>query len=55
VGTKRQAQEAVARSRKCGLLREPPLVGGTLTNGRPCKKSIKRLKLLKAMNEMAHG
>src|SRR5258708_12196175 len=53
VGTKRQAQEAVAEeAKRCGAFfvnhRWP---GGTLTNWATLQKSIKRLKLLKAMTE----
>ncbi len=53
VGTKRQAQEAVAEeAKKCGaFFVNHRWLGGTLTNWATLQKSIKRLKLLKAMNE----
>src|SRR6266852_1659032 len=53
VGTKRQAQEAVAEeARRCGaFFVNHRWLGGTLTNWATLQKSIKRLKLLKAMNE----
>ena len=53
VGTKRQAQEAVAEeAKKCGaFFVNHRWLGGTLTNWSTLQKSIKRLKLLKAMNE----
>jgi small subunit ribosomal protein S2 len=53
VGTKRQAQEAVAEeSKRCGaFFVNHRWLGGTLTNWATLQKSIKRLKLLKAMNE----
>src|SRR4030081_1262501 len=53
VGTKRQAQEAVGEeAKKCGaFFVNHRRLGGTLTNWATLQKSIKRLKLLKAMNE----
>ena len=53
VGTKRQAQEAVAEeARRCGAyFVNHRWLGGTLTNWATLQKSIKRLKLLKAMIE----
>jgi small subunit ribosomal protein S2 len=53
VGTKRQAQEAVAEeAKKCGaFFVNHRWLGGTLTNWATLQKSIKRLKLLKAMIE----
>src|SRR5215831_715936 len=53
VGTKRQAQEAVAEeARRCGaFFVNHRWLGGTLTNWMTLQKSIKRLKLLKAMTE----
>jgi small subunit ribosomal protein S2 len=53
VGTKRQAQEAVAEeARRCGaFFVNHRWLGGTLTNWATLQKSIKRLKLLKAMHE----
>src|SRR5215475_1931313 len=53
VGTKRQAQEAVAEeAKRCGAyFVNHRWLGGTLTNWATLQKSIKRLKLLKAMNE----
>ena len=53
VGTKRQAQEAVAEeSKRCGaFFVNHRWLGGTLTNWATLQKSIKRLKLLKAMTE----
>src|SRR5262249_41184795 len=53
VGTKRQAQEAVAEeAKKCGaFFVNHRWLGGTLTNWATLQKSIKRLKLLKAMTE----
>jgi small subunit ribosomal protein S2 len=53
VGTKRQAQEAVAEeARRCGAyFVNHRWLGGTLTNWATLQKSIKRLKLLKAMTE----
>jgi small subunit ribosomal protein S2 len=53
VGTKRQAQEAVAEeARRCGaFFVNHRWLGGTLTNWATLQKSIKRLKLLKAMGE----
>jgi len=53
VGTKRQAQEAVAEeAKRCGaFFVNHRWLGGTLTNWATLQKSIKRLKLLKAMNE----
>jgi len=53
VGTKRQAQEAIAEeARRCGaFFVNHRWLGGTLTNWATLQKSIKRLKLLKAMIE----
>ncbi|OLD15907.1 MAG: 30S ribosomal protein S2 [Acidobacteria bacterium 13_1_40CM_3_56_11] len=53
VGTKRQAQEAVAEeAKRCGaFFVNHRWLGGTLTNWTTLQKSIKRLKLLKAMTE----
>ncbi len=53
VGTKRQAQEAVAEeAKRCGAFYiNHRWLGGTLTNWATLQKSIKRLKLLKAMVE----
>jgi small subunit ribosomal protein S2 len=53
VGTKRQAQEAVAEeAKRCGAFYvNHRWLGGTLTNWATLQKSIKRLKLLKAMTE----
>jgi small subunit ribosomal protein S2 len=53
VGTKRQAQEAVAEeAKRCGaFFVNHRWLGGTLTNWATLQKSIKRLKLLKAMIE----
>ncbi len=53
VGTKRQAQEAVAEeAKRCGaFFVNHRWLGGTLTNWSTLQKSIKRLKLLKAMSE----
>jgi len=53
VGTKRQAQEAVAESAKsCGMFYiHHRWLGGTLTNWATLQKSIKRMKTLKAMIE----
>ena len=53
VGTKRQAQEAVAEeAKRCGaFFVNHRWLGGTLTNWATLQKSIKRLKLLKAMHE----
>jgi small subunit ribosomal protein S2 len=53
VGTKRQAQEAVAEeAKRCGAFYvNHRWLGGTLTNWATLQKSIKRLKLLKAMGE----
>jgi small subunit ribosomal protein S2 len=53
VGTKRQAQEAVSEeSKKSGaFFVNHRWLGGTLTNWATLQKSIKRLKLLKAMTE----
>ena len=53
VGTKRQAQEAVSEeAKKCGAyFVNHRWLGGTLTNWSTLQKSIKRLKLLKAMSE----
>src|SRR5260221_3574573 len=54
VGTKRQAQEAVAEeSKRCGaFFVNHRWLGGTLTNRARLQKSIKRLNLLKDMNEV---
>jgi small subunit ribosomal protein S2 len=53
VGTKRQAQEAVAEeAKRCSAyFVNHRWLGGTLTNWATLQKSIKRLKLLKAMSE----
>src|SRR5256884_7975708 len=53
VGTKRQAQEAVAEeAKRCGAFYvNHRWLGGTLTNWATLQKSIKQLKLLKAMTE----
>jgi small subunit ribosomal protein S2 len=53
VGTKRQAQEAVAEeAQRCGMFYvHHRWLGGTLTNWTTLQKSIKRLKTLKAMIE----
>jgi small subunit ribosomal protein S2 len=53
VGTKRQAQEAVAEeANRCGMFYvNQRWLGGTLTNWATLQKSIKRLKTLKAMTE----
>jgi small subunit ribosomal protein S2 len=53
VGTKRQAQEAVAEeANRCGMFYvNHRWLGGTLTNWATLQKSIKRLKTLKAMVE----
>jgi small subunit ribosomal protein S2 len=53
VGTKRQAQEAVAEeANRCGMFYvNHRWLGGTLTNWATLQKSIKRLKALKAMVE----
>ena len=53
VGTKRQAQEAIAEeAQRCGMFYvNHRWLGGTLTNWATLQKSIKRLKLLKAMKE----
>ncbi len=53
VGTKRQAQEAIAEeAKRCGAyFVNHRWLGGTLTNWTTLQKSIKRLKLLKAMAE----
>jgi small subunit ribosomal protein S2 len=53
VGTKRQAQDAVAEeARRCGMFFvNNRWLGGTLTNWATLQKSIKRLKTLKAMIE----
>ncbi len=53
VGTKRQAQEAIAEeAKRCGVFYvNHRWLGGTLTNWSTLQKSIKRLKLLKAMTE----
>ena len=53
VGTKRQAQEAVAEeAQRCGMFYvNHRWLGGTLTNWATLQKSIKRLKTLKAMIE----
>ena len=53
VGTKRQAQEAIAEEgQRCGMFYvNHRWLGGTLTNWATLQKSIKRLKLLKAMTE----
>jgi small subunit ribosomal protein S2 len=53
VGTKRQAQEALAEeAKRCGMFYvNHRWLGGTLTNWSTLQKSIKRLKTLKAMIE----
>ena len=53
LGTKRQAQEATAEeATRCGMFYvNHRWLGGTLTNWATLQKSIKRLKLLKAMAE----
>ena len=53
VGTKRQAQEAISEeAQRCGMFYvNHRWLGGTLTNWATLQKSIKRLKLLKAMIE----
>jgi len=53
LGTKRQAQEAIAEeAQRCGMFYvNHRWLGGTLTNWATLQKSIKRLKLLKAMVE----
>ena len=53
LGTKRQAQEAIAEeARRSGMFYvNHRWLGGTLTNWATLQKSIKRLKLLKAMVE----
>jgi small subunit ribosomal protein S2 len=53
LGTKRQAQEAIAEeATRCGMFYvNHRWLGGTLTNWVTLQKSIKRLKLLKAMSE----
>src|SRR6202158_1644338 len=53
VGTKKQAQEAVAEEgKRCGMFYvNQRWLGGTLTNWATLQKSIKRLKTLKAMIE----
>jgi small subunit ribosomal protein S2 len=53
LGTKRQAQEAIAEeAQRCGMYYvNHRWLGGTLTNWVTLQKSIKRLKLLKAMAE----
>jgi len=53
VGTKRQAQEAIAEeATRCGMFHvNHRWLGGTLTNWATLQKSIKRLKTLKAMGE----
>jgi len=53
LGTKRQAQEAIAEeAQRCGMYYvNHRWLGGTLTNWATLQKSIKRLKLLKAMVE----
>ncbi len=53
LGTKRQAQEAIAEeAQRCGMYYvNHRWLGGTLTNWVTLQKSIKRLKLLKAMSE----
>ena len=53
VGTKRQAQEAIAEEgRRCGMFYvNHRWLGGTLTNWATLQKSIKRLKTLKSMIE----
>src|SRR2546427_701611 len=53
VGTKRQAQEAVAEeANRCGMFYvNHRRLGGTLTNWATLQKSIKRVKTLKAMSQ----
>jgi len=53
IGTKRQAQEAIAEeAKRCGMyFVNHRWLGGTLTNHATLQKSIKRLKDLKAMKE----
>ena len=53
VGTKRQAQEAIAEeAQRCGMFYvNHRWLGGTLTNWATLQKSVKRLKTLKAMKE----
>jgi small subunit ribosomal protein S2 len=53
VGTKRQAQDAIAEeAKRCGMFFvNHRWLGGTLTNWATLQKSIKRLKSLKAMVE----
>jgi small subunit ribosomal protein S2 len=53
LGTKRQAQEAIAEeAQRCSMFYvNHRWLGGTLTNWATLQKSIKRLKLLKAMVE----
>jgi small subunit ribosomal protein S2 len=53
LGTKRQAQEAIVEeAQRCGMYYvQHRWLGGTLTNWVTLQKSIKRLKLLKAMVE----
>ena len=53
LGTKRQAQEAIAEeAQRCGMFYvNNRWLGGTLTNWATLQKSIKRMKLLKAMIE----
>ncbi|HEV2421756.1 MAG TPA: 30S ribosomal protein S2 [Candidatus Acidoferrales bacterium] len=53
LGTKRQAQEAIAEeAKRCGMFFvNHRWLGGTLTNWATLQKSIKRLKSLKAMVE----
>jgi small subunit ribosomal protein S2 len=53
LGTKRQAQEAIKEeAERCGMFYvNHRWLGGTLTNWVTLQKSIKRLKLLKAMSE----
>jgi small subunit ribosomal protein S2 len=53
VGTKRQAQDAIAEeAQRCGMFyANHRWLGGTLTNWSTLQKSIKRMKLLKAMVE----
>ena len=53
LGTKRQAQEAITEeAQRCGMFYvNHRWLGGTLTNWVTLQKSIKRLKLLKAMVE----
>jgi small subunit ribosomal protein S2 len=53
VGTKRQAQEAIAEeAKRCGAYYiNHRWLGGTLTNWTTLQKSIKRMKLLKLMTE----